>query len=281
MIMEEKFNTILIPVDFTVTTGIAIESAKELLKDKGSIHLMYVQSYSYPALSFSANRFILWNEKKDYRESMTKLLSIKTLIEAERKDMNVTIEIDTKHSIQEGIRQAVQKVKADVVIIGKKIRYRRLPFLSSINADLLARQTGKAVMTVRPGSINGKIKKVLVPLAKSIDEKKLETIRNIVAGRNSTIFLVGFTGKSNQDYKTCRTALEKASQWINDRLNKRVETLTVPSKVKPENIIKYAEKIGADLIVLKTGSECNTGWLNERITDLIPPSSHLRELVIN
>lgn len=279
--MTVNYNTILIPTKFTVNTEAAIQVAEELLGEKGTIHLLYIQSYSYPALSFSANRFLVRKEKKDYDKAMEKLSGLKGLVESQHRGISVTIDIDDRNSVQEGIKKAVLRIKPDIVVIGKTTRYRWTPFLSTVNTVKLVQQTGIKIITVRPGSIDSPISRVMVPIDDTIEERNLESIRTLVSNRDITIYLIAFSGNITLINNRVLALLAEAREWLGQRLKNKVETKILPHEKRPSRILQYAEKIKADMIILKMDSKCKNSWPREQLTDLIPPSSKIREFLVS
>src|SRR6476620_6673215 len=140
--MCQSFKTILVPVDFSINTEVAINKALEVVdRQGGTIHLFHVVRHINNNLLSLA-----WRKPKDINRSAEMLSRWKTLLEVADSSVKFTYSVENNFSIQRCIEQKTKQIKADLVVIGKKSTYFRLHFLNTLVPNKLCEVTGSAVL---------------------------------------------------------------------------------------------------------------------------------------
>src|SRR5579872_3557581 len=110
--MISAFNKILIPVDFTINTEIAVSRAIGLIEqEKGEIRLLHVTK---PKRGPSA-KFVVWDAEK-------KLMQWVRSIMDSMQGVNVNFIILPGSSVSEIIVETALRMVPDLIVIGKKAR---------------------------------------------------------------------------------------------------------------------------------------------------------------
>lgn len=149
--MMRNFDTILVPVDFSVNTHTALEKALTMISSQGCIHLFHLtpkgcllkdvlfwlsgQSRKSPPLP-----------KSNLSQNMEELC---TLIELKRPGTKVCKWLGFGHPAEEAIIHKSLFLGADLIIIGKNTTHCDIPFLRTIVPSRIAKQTGIAVLTTK------------------------------------------------------------------------------------------------------------------------------------
>lgn len=252
-----RFSKILIPVDFTINTDVAIRKAVALCDGAdSSIHLLHI------------------SRKKVSRKSQLEVL--KEIIIAARPGVDVSISIEKGPIENLIIRKAIQ-VNADLIIIGKNSHHSWLPFLNTVFPARVAKKTGITVLTVKPGAKDHAIKTVVVPVGEKFPDSKVEVINVLRKKFPIHICLVTFF---EGDEKVIPLSLLNAYRRLKviPSMNISYQVLTGRSKAKA--ILSYCEKVNADLLIVNADSETRVGWLNKHISDVLPVESKTQILAV-
>ena len=106
--MLQSFKKILVPVDFTLNTEVAINKTLELIDDdEPVIHLLYVKR---PEHSFKKD------QHPDYGK---KLKQWKETIEDYHPSVVVRLSVKKSNSVQTAINEKAEEIKADLIVIGQ------------------------------------------------------------------------------------------------------------------------------------------------------------------
>jgi nucleotide-binding universal stress UspA family protein len=277
--MDQSFKTILVPVDFSINTEVAVRKALEVIdKFRGTIHLMHVT----PQMKSNLITVV----KKSYRDE-TKLPAEQLLLEWKRtiKDsiptINVGISLEHHSSIQMSIEKKALQLKADLVVVGKKSNHFWLPFLNTVLPNELCEVTGSAVLTVKPGSLHNKIRTLVVPITTEVPRSKMDAIAALSRKTSLKVYLVTFSNENNIPADFSASALLKVYQWLKESIHCQVEYSVLHGSNKAKALMLFAEKINADVLLLDTSSETKVGWMNRHISDILEPGSKVQVLALN
>src|SRR5687768_6885726 len=118
--MSEFFTSILIPVDFSINTEVAIKKALVLAENGTTIHLLHVQSYLlYGLPSRSLKYFILNNSSSCFEMAKEKLNQWERKIEEEGKKIRVVTWLRVEDNIQRALEEMARKLEPDLIVIAK------------------------------------------------------------------------------------------------------------------------------------------------------------------
>ncbi len=279
--MKAPFQKILIPVDFTINTTTAIRKACELAGQNAALHLLYVQCYGYPLLSFDVYRFIRPKEKKDRAEAEQNLKKWVQWIEEHYDNLTVTTGIETKRAVQEGIIFSAMAMKPDLIMIGKRSTHFWLPFLNIIRPEKIIRRTNIPVMIVKPGAEDSTPKKIIVPIDDKVNENKIRIIEAICKQKKVTFFLLAFNESGHPSSESISHTLSEYYQRIWFELRSKAECRTENKPKDARSILKIAAELKADAVIVEQGVETKMNWLNGQIHDYVPATSPLQILLVN
>ena len=265
--MTAAFQNIVIPVDFSINTEVALRKAIDICHPSAALHLLYVQQPG--GLTFRA-------AKKD---SVAALSQLKSGVEPQLPEGTVHTWTSPGGSIQESIIARTKALGADLVVIGKNAHHSWMPFLNTVVPTTIARRTGCPVLTAKPGSLQTQLRSVLIPVSREIPMEKLELIRALRHKIHMKIFLVSFLQEGGAD-DISSDALVKTYRWLKDAMQCNVEYAVLHGFNPAKCILQYAEKVGADILVVHPQTETRAGWLNMQISDLQPPGSKVQVLTV-
>lgn len=286
--MKRQITTILVPVDFSDNTELAISKALEFCPEtngNSTIHLFHVQrilSGGIPSfLTHFVSGYTQQQFSSDTKNFTNQLEKLKVTIQKDRKDINVACWVGFGDPIQESIIKKARLLSVDLIIIGKKSHHSIFPFLNTVIPSKLAAATGIPVLTAKPGSFNQEIKTIVVPVSDQFPEAKLEMLAALRNGSRPQIRLVIFK-EDGVSLIEARQQLLNAFRTIKNQLLNSVNYEVLEGRNKAKALLKYCNKIGADVLIVYPGAETRVGkWMNSQISDLLPSGSKTQILAIS
>lgn len=283
--MAKRFGTILIPVDFSVNTEIAISKALELSHwGNCSIHLFHVQPAVLPHIVQHLHHFIKGLPGKrvnaGIKKSTARLSKLKSTIEAVRKGIDVFTWVGFGEPVEDAIIKKASRLAADLIIIGKHSHHSSLPFLNTVVPSRLVAATGIPVLMAKPGSLHNEIKTVVIPIGACFPASKLEILEAL--GKNATlkIRLVVFLDDEN-DPAFSKQSLLNTFQTLKSKSTNPVSYEVLKGNNKARALLQYCGKVGADVLIVHPESETRVGiWVNSQITDLLPADSKTQVIAV-
>ena len=280
--MSISFKSILIPVDFSINTEVAIKKGLVLAERGTVIHLLHVHNYLSNGLpTRSLKYFVQKNSGFYYKEAEDKLKEWKDRIEEENKDIEVIARIRFEGSIQKTIEETAKKLHPDLIIIGKNSHHSWFPFLNTVIPNKIVHRTGIAVLTVKPGAVDNDIKTVLVPISTDATKDKMEVISAFCRKFRVKIHLVTFRNKESVRSGLYASSLLQMYQLLKTSTNCSVEYAVLHGSNKAKAILNYAKKINADILLVHPETETKIGWPNKHISDVLPTASKVQVLTIH
>lgn len=279
--LSNLFNNILVPVDFRDNTEAAVKQAVELaIEGSSKIHLLHViKSKSIPSVIPNDNGTVISKVANYYAEEMMKRLQqLKYAIEN-------TIPNKVKIHLVEGavhdiIIDTAKKIHPQLIIIGKKSKYKFFAFSRPLCPNELATLTDCPVLTVSKGSVSTKIKIIVVPIRSFIPKRKIELVYEFAKKFRAKIHLVSLQNKLGAA-DTERNALLDTYNILKTGLNNQIEYHLLNSSNLPKATLQYAESIGADMIFVNPGIETKiSSFTGKHINEVLAPSSKLKILFV-
>lgn len=278
--MADGFKKILIPVDFSINTEVAIKKAIELAVEGTQIHLVNIQSDLPLALFPGSYKYLKSTYgESGYKNVEKKLNHWKNYIEESTDKVTVSTRVSSEYYIQGGIEEEARKVNADLIIVGKNSHHSWFPFLNTVTPSKLASQTGIPVLSVKPGSIHARVQKIIVPVTDGSIKDKLDMIKTLCGRFKLKIYLVTFIDESGPSEFNA-SALLQAYQWIKN-MNCAVEYTVLHGANKARELLNYAQTINADMLLVNPYSETKIGWFNRQISDVLPSDSKVQVLAVS
>lgn len=280
--MISSFKNILIPIDLTINTEVSVKKALELADGDTTIHLLYVDDNGITGLLTALKKFFTNPVKLMVRQDIKrKMDDWKITIEESCTNIKVCTWIIVADSVQSTIEKKAIQWGIDLIIIGKNASHTWFPFLNTVVPSMLVEKTGIAVLTVTPGAIGNKVIKVVIPIIgnESI-QLKMDMIANLCRKFRLHIHLLTFTGRNNDCTDLNVSSFLQAYQCLKLNNHCYLEYAVLHGYNKAKAILKYAEKIQADVLVVHPGSETKIGWPNKNISDMLPAASRMQVFAV-
>lgn len=257
--MKEKFevNKILVPIDFSNTSKVALKHAANLCsKFKSELYLLHVFTTSnidvFPNLDMS----------RDY-DNVKKAVSkeIETVANDFREKYGVQVNAEIKDgSISREIVQTAKEVEADMIVMGTHGVSGFEEFFLGSNAYRVVTSSSIPVFTIQEKSDKVAYERILLPIDHSQHSlDKVAEAAFFAKAFGSKIYIAGLV---NQEGEESKNKLNLKIKQVEDYLfNKEIEfdrTFLHGDNVADMSM-EYAEKIDADLIFIMTEQEAATG----------------------
>lgn len=264
--MTDSFKNILVPVDFTQNTEVAIYKTLEVIDEENpAIHLLHV---------------IRTSKKDTHGQYKKKLNEWKETIEDYYPSVFVQLWTEESVSVQSSIKQKAEQINADLIVIGQSSSHNWLPVLKTVLPMRLAATTHIPVLTVKPGALHSKAKTVVVPVADDIPDIKIRALELLCKKTRMNIHLIAFASDRNGLPEVSASALLKAYQWLKSKLHCPVEYAVIPGPNKAKSILQYAERNNADILLVYPKKETQLAWWNRHISDVLPAHSKMQVLAV-
>jgi nucleotide-binding universal stress UspA family protein len=274
--MPNYFKKILIPLDFSINTDVAVNKGVELADTGTTIHLLYVHSFGLPGLTGIVKRFITEAaELPDYKMVKKKIAQWKACIEETRNDICVHTWIVLEGSVQKAIEKKAEQLAVDLIIVGKNSQHSWFPIFNTVLSDKLAKKTGVVVLTIKPGAINKRNQTIVLPVTNETAGHKLEVISAICRKFRVKIYLVTFLNNASESPGFSASSLLQVYQYLKFT-HSHVEYAVLHGHNKAKAIMEYAEKIKADILLVQPEAETRIGWPDRHISDALPLGSKVQ-----
>lgn len=280
--MVDSFKNILIPVDLSINTAVAIEKGLELADKNARLHLLYINHNSLQGMAAVIGGLMVDTDAPVPENSTVgqKLENWKRKIELGNENIKVDITILDESGIQLAIEKMAVQLSADLIVIGKKSRHAWFPFLNTVVSNQIARHTGIPVLTVKPGSIHNKVKKVIISISNGSIVGKLNVISMICKKVKVKIHLVTFVDENGIRSDSNVSSLLEVYKWLKTSVHCEVDYAVLHGNSKARAILDFALKINADILLVQPKLETQIDWMNRHISDMLPPDSKIEVLSV-
>jgi nucleotide-binding universal stress UspA family protein len=281
--MSFSFKTILVPVDFSINTEVAVQKAMEIADaDGATIHLLHIHNYTQNNFKISGCQYdekpVVWVDAQKARQL---LLNVKKRITQALPLLKVQQWLLPESSVQHSIEKMAEQLKADVIVIGKKSNHSWFPFLNTIIPSELAEATGRAVLTVKPGSLHNTVRTLVVPVSNNIPKQKMDALLALSKKTRIKVHLVTFISGDHVPTNFSASALLQVYQWLKNSMHCPVEYAVLHGNNKAKAMLAYAERTNADMLLVNPTSETKIGWMNKHISDVLSPDSKVQVLTVH
>lgn len=236
--MEKLFNNILVPVNFPEDGESVLKSVVEIAAPlQCPIHILYLVTKGSEAEEAAFER-------------------LKGLVSRE-----VPFPLYIRVSRQEGpagrsIIEYYRKNKIDLILLLRKKK--RFPNLFSqsfpIDPDWLLKKIQCPVLTIHPGTALSLIKNIVLPIGDALPIRKLLVATYLAKQSQATIHLVSAAGVPGQPDGSAES-LSGAFRLLSENTNLSVECRSLTGGNLAEVAWRYAQTIGAHLILVSPGKE--------------------------
>jgi nucleotide-binding universal stress UspA family protein len=253
------FDRILVPVDFTINTEVAVKKAIDLATPGISVvHLLHVTTSG----QVTDNRMLQWKDS----------------IQECRSGIEVQIDIITGTHIENTIIAFARQIRFSLIIIGKNNHHSFFPFLNTVFSPTIAEETGCAVLTVKPGSLRKGMGTVVMPVADFYPRRKIELLSSLSTRAPLNVHLLTILNVDQHPDDHSASALLQSMRSIRNKFQCNVQYSLIHADNKAIAALHYAEKVNADMLLVNPETEATiTTWMNKKdITDVLKPASQLQ-----
>ncbi|CAN5700565.1 hypothetical protein BH10BAC2_BH10BAC2_15080 [soil metagenome] len=279
--MTTCFSNILIPVDFSINTEIAVQKSLWLAReDNITIQLLHVINATPQVGGLYMHGFpgffpVTTSSFKTLIAS--RLEEIKHRILSAAANTEVAIHIAAQEPIQDAIIHFANKLQTDLIIVGKNKNHNWFPFLKTINSNEVSRKTNCAVLTVKPGGISNKIKSIVIPIGRIKPERKIQLLEAVTGNNRPKVHLVSIFKKADPDKWT--GVFLDTYRTLSQHLHYPVAYEILTGNNTAKAIYAYARSVRADMLIINTNEESKISPISGMQTnDLIRPNSKLNVL---
>jgi len=276
--MNTFFSNILVPIDFSLNTKVAIDKVIWLAVPQFSvIHLLHIQKPASKHGNYQVNGFLkpAFNECVHTSEDAAiKLQQVKEDIESSLHNVVVITHLLEEENIQKGITRLANQLHPSLIIIADSKSHKWFPFFKKVNASLLAKETNCPVLTVKPGSIPNRMKSIVMPIRSVAPKRKIELLTALTRNHRPKIHLV--TMYHDEQFNNRASVFLDAYRTLSDYLHYPVEYRTLRGNNIAKTVFEYAQFIQADFIIVDPEEETKiNGFYGTNICDMIKPDSKL------
>lgn len=264
------FKDILVPVDFSVNTEIAVKKALELIQDKeGTVHLLYVMSTIFSG-----------NDKED--TALKKMKEWKRSIQDIYPGIKVETYMRKAYSVQLEVSNIAKEIQPQLIIIGKHNYHNWLNFLNTIDPDKLAKSTNYPVLTAKLGSLHNKIKSIVFPVKTFVPNRKIELLIAIARIYRARIYLIILTdAEKNAEPSPLCHAFVETYRLLKSSVTTPIEHKIVNGSNLAKAALDFAGSINADMILVSPDVEDKISLLTrQQVNDVVKGNSKLAVLSV-
>lgn len=260
--MHRTFDKILVPMDLSPTSILALDHALYLAKNlKSEIHLLHVKETA------TVNNFITGIFKKDLKEGEKDTHVVEVKFQEYIDEFQSKYGIKTHMKFLEGTVyiQALnyaKEITAGLICMGTHGSKGVENFIGGSNTFRVVNQAKCPVLSIHANSGSKGIKDIILPLDSSRDTReKVDDALYIAKKFNSTIHVVGVSTSSDElVLNRLRVVTKQVQDYINQdnipttfafKTGKNLASLT----------LDYAKEKEADLIIIMTEQESSAGFL--------------------
>ncbi|HUB60576.1 MAG TPA: universal stress protein [Puia sp.] len=268
--MAATFDKILIPVDFSLNTEIAVKKAVELVgSDETVIHLLHI----VPPAKKTKNQFKMWVAERDLHQW-------KYTLQQSGPHIRVKVHILRGNSVRQTIIDCASMLNPDLIIIAKQKNHRRWFLSGSVSPDIVAKRTNCPVLTVKPGSLDNRTRVIVLPIRDFLPERKLEWAVLMAKRFKAQVHLLAIGEDSGPKDGLLSQTFLKAYHYLREKLHHPVEYSAATRHNPAKAALRYAELIMADMILVNPQTESGiSGFTGFRhISDLLTRDSKIQVL---
>lgn len=281
--MKNFFNRILVPVIFSKDTSPILQKAIEIANKFGcDIHLLHVHTGTKIFSFISDGHFSNTSSTSQFQHNERKM---EELVEQHRGQLNDGLLMNS--SVRPGTWQAVLKdtiitYHIDLLMIPGHPGGNNDPIIKQININRLSQQTQCPVLTITTDFAIGHIQNIVVPVNDFLPVRKLTAATFLSKKFNGMVHLLGQRGDSYPEDKTNTICLTKAYQLLSEYTNVKIHCSSEKGSSVAADVLAYARKVDADLIVVNPGKESVlSGFFNRWLAKYLHRESNIPVLTIS
>lgn len=280
--MQKLFNKILIPVDFSARSKMAVEKACDIAKQyQCSIHLLHVVPISpFAAIAMTEGPMAIplsnIENKASIEVEFKKLINTVKLLNGDSIKVEYSI---LQGTWDEAIIEFTNHNDFDLVLIGQK-ESRLIKRKMFINPDKVAARANVPVITVPSNKRLIKLFSIVIPITDFLPVRKLMYGVYIASSYDTTVKLLGI--ENDNTHSKVQHYLQKASQLIKENSKVKVETETIKSHNVAEAVSQFTRQKHTDLLILNPQTQTKMpGFFSSLFGNIIQKYSTPPILTVN
>lgn len=278
-IMPVTFNNILLPVDFSINTEVAVKKTIDLIEETKPVVCLYHIVNPFPQNILKLNRLSDKNTIQ-YRQAKEKLLQWQNSIQEIFPYIEVRTEIESGGKIEKRIIKKANTMMPDLIVIGQKTRHSWFHFLNTISVNKVAIKSDCPVLTVTPESMRQTIKSIVMPVGGFVPKRKIELIAALRRKFRIRVYLV--TGKGTGNKQFSPDALLETYGLVKQFIRGPLEYRVLHSDNFAKAALEFADEIHADMVLMDPEKESGFAPFHSRNTnDFIHKNPQLQILTVN
>lgn len=248
--MQKLFNKILVPVNFSPGSELAVEKAIDMAGEhQCSIHLLHTVTIESFAAATLADRHLpvppnLVDNRSELEYRLGKICAHIATTTADTVKADYTV---AQGSWTEAIIDAIHSLGIDLVLAGRKenlFSKRKM----MLNPDLIAERTKVPVVTIPSGKSFSKLMSILIPVTDFLPVRKIMYGIYLATYYKASIRLLAVgTDKTKE---TVSYYLARANQLIHEHCNIKTDMEMVVCNNTAVAVNEYAKLKSADLIIV-------------------------------
>jgi nucleotide-binding universal stress UspA family protein len=270
-LLVPAFKNILLPVDFTSNTELALKKAIDLVdKEDSVIHLIH----------------ILKSGKGDidlYQGKIGKLRNLKIYLNISVPGILVETHLCKSISVEKAIIEKAGDFNAELIIIARQSGKKLFSLWKTVSPSRLAKKTRCAVLTLKPGSEYSKIKSIVVPFRSHIPRRKLDVLVPLTWKKNTIVYLVAMLNELKEfeigDSSVTHTLIE-TYRLLREDLNCQIIHKLVTGSNIAKSMLRFAESVDADVLLANPDEMSISSLTGLDISDRLGRDSKMQLLTI-
>jgi len=254
--MPEDFKKILALIDFSEASLHAAEEAALIASKFNSLlHLLHVTN-SATSYLLAPEAYFLKIAGHDKNKINSVADGLKKIAEGLINRFGIKVQYhEVEGRLCETINKQAHDLNADLVVLGVHHKSWFKELFSKNKVKHILKCVDTEVLCVYPESNSNRLKKIVLPVGKFIPKRKIRLAYELAKKFAANVHLISLN-KNGTSLSSEETKILMASyQYLKDITNIPVECRTVPGNNLAQATIQYAENIGADLILVNSGSE--------------------------
>lgn len=253
----QLFNKILIPVNFSILSEIAIKKAIDTaLQCKSTeLHLLSVADSTATGYFITAETGMVLSlpSFNEYEISLkARMVELENFI-IENSGLKVAGTVLAGNRIQI-INDYVTGHDIDLIVIATENTTGFREFIFGSDAQRITSQTICPVLTIQPYTLKGSIQKIILPVEDFYPENKLRYAIELAELFNAEIHLLCLSEKSNLAVYDTYIILKRIVEKFEEK-QIRYKVMAADGKNITDSILQYSEIESIDLILVNPGEE--------------------------
>ncbi|MHA4844005.1 universal stress protein [Flavitalea antarctica] len=277
-----ELRKILVPIDFTVNTHIAVKKAVELsCHDELSVYLLHIMNAVSGSRATAGMQDPSIDQAERYQREISRLQKLRSDI---YKNTLTNASIETmlvEGDIEDTIVKKAKALEIDLIILGQANEQKVFSLLNMTSPGRIATLTSCPVLKVNPGVKDRSIRLIIVPVEELVPVRKLEVAATLARTQSARIHLVTSSVSNNQFIDPSHAVLKAFETLQTFGCTAAIEHKSLEGDNLPIASLKYAEAMDADLILVNPDSQKSIASITgQEITDRIMKSSSVQVLQV-